>query len=324
MMKQILALDPKTYKRHAIHGEGRGWAETNCYTDIWIELLHALGYEPIAALAFTLAVDFEGDQWTFFKPPLLDLYELYGLDVQELAIWRPLTTHIEEQVGRGRPVLVELDSYFLPDTVGTAYKMAHVKSTVAVTEIDLERNHLGYFHGQGFYHLNGSDFLDVLRLREPADPAQLPPYVEFVKVRNGAKPDAGALKRTSLGLLKKHLGLAPAANPFTGFRARFEQDLKWLLAESIDTFHQYSFATLRQYGACFELSATYLAWLAAHGESGLDNEVRAFTDLSEGAKTFQFQLARAMARKKPLDLSSLDGMAERWERGMTALRARYL
>ncbi|MBI3900087.1 MAG: DUF1839 family protein [Gammaproteobacteria bacterium] len=324
MMRRILALDPKTYKRHLIHGESRGWAETNCYSDIWIELLHSLGHEPIAALPFTFAADFEGDQWTFFKFPLLDLTELYGLDVQELAIWRPLVTHIDEQVARGRPVLVELDSFHLPDTAGTAYKLAHVKSTVAITEIDVEQKHLGYFHGQGFYHLSGDDFVDVLRMREPQDPTALPPYVEFVKRRRTATLDREVLRRTSLKILSKHLGLLPTANPFGSFKVRFEQDLPWLLQADLEVFHQYSFATLRQYGACFELSATYLQWLIANGERGLDEVTRAFLDLSEGAKTFQFQLARTMARKKPLDFLPLDVMAERWERGSTALRARYL
>jgi hypothetical protein len=142
-MKQILSLDPATYQRHLIHGEGRTWAETNCYVDVWIETMHAFGYEPIAALPFTFAIDFEGDQWTFFKFPLLDLYDLYGIEVQELAVWRPLVNHIEEQVSRGRPVMVELDSFYLPDTHGTAYKFAHVKSTVSVIEIDHERQHMG-------------------------------------------------------------------------------------------------------------------------------------------------------------------------------------
>ena len=83
------------------------WAETNCYADVWIELAHALGYEPNAALPFTFAIDFEGDQWTFFKFPLEDLYDLFGLKVQELMIWGPLATRLEEQIGRGHPVLVE-------------------------------------------------------------------------------------------------------------------------------------------------------------------------------------------------------------------------
>src|SRR5207302_5072476 len=131
MMQQILPLDPAHYQRHRIHGANRVWAETNCYVDVWVELLHAWGFEPVAALPFTVAIDFEGDQWTFFKFPLADLLELYGLDVQELAIWRPLVAHVEQQVALGRAVLVELDSYCLPDTAGAAYGLAHMKSTVA-------------------------------------------------------------------------------------------------------------------------------------------------------------------------------------------------
>ena len=100
-MKRIAALDPATYKRHLIHGENRTWAETNCYSDVVIELLHGLGHEPIAALAFTFTIDFECDQWTFFKFPDADLLDLYGLDIQELAVWRPLVDHISEQVAVG-------------------------------------------------------------------------------------------------------------------------------------------------------------------------------------------------------------------------------
>lgn len=323
-MKQILPLDPRTYKRHLIHGEGRTWAETNCYVDVWIETMHALGHEPIAALPFTFAIDFEGDQWTFFKFPLLDLYDLYGLDIQELAIWRPLVVHIEEQVGRGRPVLVELDSFYLPDTHGTAYKFAHVKSTVAVFEIDPGAHHLGYFHNQGYYHVDGDDYLDLLRLRGAPDPAMLPPYVEFVKRHPELACSGRELLERSLRILRKQLALIPAANPFHAFKRRFETDMQWLMNESLETFHLYSFATLRQFGACYELSATYLHWLTAQGETGLEDATRAFTELSDGAKAMQFQLARAMNRRKPLELSSLDAMAAVWQRGTDALKALYL
>jgi hypothetical protein len=151
----------------------------------------------------------------------------------------------------------------------------------------------------------------------------LPPYAEFVKIRNSANGNGRDLVAKSLTLLKKHLGLAPSANPFVRFKARFEQDIGGLLQENLDAFHQYSFATLRQYGACYELSATYLQWLAAQGEQGLEDVTRAFLALSEGAKAFQFQLARAMARRKSLDLLPIDSMAEQWEQGMSGLRARY-
>src|SRR5258706_11806662 len=109
------SISAEAYRRHAIHGEERTWAETNCYTDLLIEMLHGMGHDPAAMLPFTLAVDFEGDQWTFFKPPANDILDLYGLDIQELAIWKPLAEHVVEQVAAGRPVLVELDSFYLPD-----------------------------------------------------------------------------------------------------------------------------------------------------------------------------------------------------------------
>lgn len=324
MKQQILQLDPENYSRHLIHSQERDWAETNCYVDIWIELLHSLGHEPLSALSYTLAIDFEGDQWTFFKFPLSDIYELYGIDVQELAVWQPLTRHIEEQVSLGKPVLVELDSYFLPDTAGTAYKLDHVKSTVAITEIDLEAQHLGYFHGQGYYHLSGDDFIDVFRLRGESDPATLPPYVEIAKLRRQEKLSAQQLLETSIKLLQKQLSLLPIENPFHAFKIKFESDLPWLTKEGLEKFHQYSFATLRQFGACYELAANYLSWLSSQGETQLEEPTQLIKSISETAKVYQFQLARVISRGKTLDLTPVDSMAESWTIAMTQLKEKYL
>jgi hypothetical protein len=323
MMRQILALDPATYRRHPIHGEGRVWAETNCYVDVWVELLHAWGFDPVAALPFTVAVDFEGDQWTFFKYPLADLYQLYGLDVQELALWRPLVSHLEEQAARGRPALVELDSYYLPDAAGTAYRREHVKSTVAVVVIDVPARRLGYFHNQGYHHLEGADFASVFRLDADPDPSRLPPYAEFVKRRVPAL-DGEELTLTSVQLLRRQLHRVPEANPFAAFRERFTADLPWLTDAGLETFHLYSFATLRQFGACYELAATYFDWLRQRTRKPLEGPIAAFTELAAGAKALQFQLARAIARKKALDLSTLDALAGRWRSAQDALRQLFL
>lgn len=324
MTGPVRPLDPKTYKRHLIHGEGRAWAETNCYVDVLIELLHGLGFEPIAALPFTLRIDFEGDQWTFFKFPHQDVLDLFGLDINELNPWRSLVHHVDEQVGLGRAVLVELDSYFLPDTHGTAYKIAHVKSTVAVNEIDIDARHMGYFHGQGYYHLGGSDFVDIFQLDGLVHERMLPPYIEYVKFVDRPTPAAGPeLHAASLVCLGKHLALLPPRNPFVAFKERFQTDLAWLMSEPLETFHQYSFATLRQYGACFELVETYLRWLAAGGERDLEGSIEAFQSISATAKAFQFQLARAMARRRELSLDPLDQMAGLWQRGLDPLVERY-
>ncbi len=324
MTKQVFPLSPVGYQSHLIHTRERHWAETNCYVDVWIELLHAWGFDPIAAMPFTIGIDFEGDQWTFFKFPHADLRELYGLDVQELAIWQPLVKHLEEQVGRGRPVLVELDSYYLPDTEGTAYRREHTKSTVAVIDIDVAAQRLGYFHGQGYYELSGDDFTQVFRLNGQCDPVLLPPYVEFVKRRSDCPTSGPELVQRSLGLLQQQLARVPDVNPFEKFKPRFAADLDWLTHESLETFHQYSFATLRQFGACYEMAFLYLDWLSAHDVPNLDVARDAFNLLSTGAKTLQFQLARAMARKKPLSVTPIDDMATIWQSAMTHLKGHVL
>lgn len=323
-MPRILDLDPATYPRHCIHGEGRHWAETNCYADVVIELLHGLGLEPIAALPFTFTIDFDVDQWTFFKFPHADVEQLYGLGIYELAPWRDLAVHVEEQVGAGRHVLVELDSYFLPDTAGTAYKLAHVKSTVAVNAIDREAERLGYFHNQGYHELSGQDFVDVLQTKGLAHERMLPPYIEFVKPLPRVGPLRGAeLVEGSLDVLRRRLAQVPSANPFHAFRAKFERDLPWLLASDIAVFHAYAFATVRQYGACFELSATYLRWLQDAGVALPAGVIDDFEAITSTTKTLQFQLARSMVRKRGLDLGALSTMGEQWERGTSALVARF-
>ena len=82
---------PPTYQRHALHAEDRVWVEKNCYVDVWIEArARARAASRWRCCRSSLAIDFEGDQWTFFKPPHDELRELYGIDVQELNVWRPL------------------------------------------------------------------------------------------------------------------------------------------------------------------------------------------------------------------------------------------
>ncbi|MDB5335344.1 MAG: hypothetical protein JWN70_963, partial [Planctomycetaceae bacterium] len=87
---------------------------------------------------------------------------------------------------------------------------------------------------------------------------------------------------------------------------------------------QYSLATLRQFGECYEIAATYLRWLQAHEISGLEEPATAFARLSTSAKSMQFQLARSMMRKKPLDLTPVDDMAAVWSSAMDHLKMRLL
>lgn len=308
-MHQVLDLTPETYQRHTIHLQERDWAETNCYVDVWIEQLHALELDPMAAMAFSITPDFEGDQWTFFKFQLNDLYDLYGLEVQELVIWKSLLDNVEQQVKLKRPVLVELDSMFLPDTAGTAYQRAHVKSTVSVNKLDRENKVLGYFHAQGYYELSGEDFTEVFALPGAKNQPTLAPYVEFVKLDAIKKLNKDNLRAKSEVILARQLCQLPEQNPFEKFRHQFERDFAWLLEQPIDTFHEYAFVTFRQFGACFELAANYLQWLDKDKYKDIAGQ---FSEISTATKVYQFQLARALNRKKMVDLNAIDNMAESW------------
>ncbi len=53
MRVEVLGIDAATYVPHPLHTDKREWSETNCYVDLWIEVLNALGLDPVAAAAFT-------------------------------------------------------------------------------------------------------------------------------------------------------------------------------------------------------------------------------------------------------------------------------
>ncbi|KAA0595888.1 hypothetical protein J2848_002985 [Azospirillum lipoferum] len=313
---------PDGYDRHPLHQGERIWPETNCYVDLWIEALHARGLEPRAMLGFTVTQDFEGDQFTFFKVPLEDLETLYGLRVQELAIYDSVETHVAEQLRRSPPdnlgggglVLVEVDGFHLPDTRGTSYGTTHVKTTVGIVRIDPAAGTMDYFHNAGFYRLDGADYQGVAA----AAAGPLFPYVEFVKPSRKAL-EGGALVTASLELLRRHLARRPAGNPVTAYRAAFPEHLDRLLARPMEYFHLYAFNLLRQLGANFELLGAHLRWL-----DGPADAVEACQSIAEGAKAMQFQLARTVARRKAPDLTdSFDRLERGYDTVLGSLARRY-
>lgn len=290
----LLKLDAAAWKPQALHAGERTWVETNCYVDVWAELLPALGHCAEAALAFTVRQDFEGDHFTFFKFPLEDLEALFGLSVQELAIYDTLEAHTLEQLGRGRPVLIEVDSHWLADA-GPIYRKGHVKTTVAAIAIDPAARRFGYFHNTGYHVLAGDDYDGLFR--KQAAPDYLFPYVEFVK-RDGKALQGGDLAARSLELLRGHLAHRPAANPIAAWRAAMPGHLERLAARDMDYFHLYAFNLPRQLGANFEMLGTYLDWLGTQGQSGLLDVASAARRIAEAAKAVQFQLARMVNRRK--------------------------
>ena len=320
----IRPIDPDTYARHRLHCDERAWLESNCYIDVWLEVLHALGLEPLACAAFTLGIDFEGDQWTFFKPPLTELRYLYGLEVQELTVYRPLIEHVVEQLGQKKLVLTEIDSFFLPDTAATDYRRNHVKTTIAIQEIDVDARRLGYFHNTGYHVLDGEDFADVFALGRPHDPTVLPLFAEFVRLGRARALPTPQLVERSLILLRGHLEYLPANNPVERFAARFGEDVERLRDEGLEPYHLYAFATLRQLGAGFELAASYLEWLGESGVDGLGVAARHCGTISSTAKSLILKGARAVNGRRPLEVAPMmQTLSSAWEGVMSELAPRY-
>ena len=301
------------HQPHALHSPERIWVEKNCYADLWIELLHAMGMEPHACLGFVVALDFLGDQWTFFKPPLGDLRALYGIDVQELTVWRPVIEHACEHLGAGRLLSLEVDAHWLPDTAGTDYRESHSKTTIVLNEIDVNARRLGYFHNAGYFELAGADFGQIFALDAPAP--QLPPYVEVIHIDRACRHPDVELRARSAAMLDAHLAWRRASNPVVRFRERFEADLPALQQHGLARYHPWAFAGVRQLGAAFELAALYLRWL----RPGATEAAADFELIAHHSKTLILKAARAVNSGRALDARPLfDDMAAAWERGMAA------
>ncbi len=309
----LLELDPAAYEPHALHTGDRSYVETNCYTDILIELIHARGDEPLAAMGFTVRTDFEGDQWTFFKPPANDLELLFGIDLHEMQPYRPLADQIADQIAHGRTLLVELDSFYLPDTVATSYRREHVKTSVIAQAIDCTNQQLGYFHNTGLHELADEDYRCALRVQGPSSDDVLPPYTELVRFDAGPRLQGEELRAGARGLLREHLARRPSSNPFDRFAEQLRADLPGLLNGDAGAYHAYAFATVRMVGSAFEVTASHVDWLL--GVDGAPASA-ALREVVEGAKVLSFRLARRRAfDPQPL----LDTMARRWRESMTML-----
>ena len=297
------------YLPHPLHAADRAYRETNCYTDVLIELLHSRGLEPFAGLGHLVRTDFEGDQFTFFKMPPGDVEALYGVDIHEMQPVGALSDQIERQLELGRTMLIELDSFYLPDTAATDYRRNHVKSTVAVESIDQGRGTMRYFHNTGLHELSGEDYSGVFGLDGRAA-EMLPPYLEVARFDAGEPLNGKALRGKARELLAFHLARRPLTNPFEMFGEQLTADLPRLLDGDGSAFHAYAFATVRMAGASFDLLRSHLDWL------GHVKAARTFDAIVDGCQILSFRLARRRAFDPAPTVSE---MAETWAAAMTGL-----
>lgn len=312
-MVSLFGHDPATYRPHRIHSAERTYVETNCFTDIMSELLHARGDEPVATFGSFVRMDFENDQWTFFKPLAVDLELLFGVDIHEVQPYRPIPHQVAEVLALGRTMTIELDAWYLPDTASTSYGTAHVKTGVIAEAIDLDGMRFRYYHNASLYELSGDDFRGAFRLGDDWSPDVLPPYTELIRFDAGPRLRGPGLRETARSILHGHLERVVPGNPFDRFGERLATDLPTLLEGDAALYHAYTFATFRMAGAGFELLASHVDWLL---ESEDSRPAAAMARIVDGCKVLGFKLARRRAFDPT---EAMQALSDAWTEAMGSL-----
>ncbi|PWK33107.1 DUF1839 family protein [Cupriavidus plantarum] len=282
----------------ALFGGNPVWSHVNRHIDLWVELLHGWNFEPIAALPFTVTLDFAGDQFVSSNIPSADLERLYGIVQDELSTYGSLEAHVAAQTSRGNAVLLEVDNYQLPQPPG-AYRRQHARSCIAIDVLVPEANAVGYYHHDGYHTASGDDYMSIFRLTgtEATWGTTAFPHAEVVRRRFDAL-NSDELVRVSRQLLRDHLGRRPRTNPIEAFRAAFPAHLERLMSCGEPTFQAYAASVLRQLGANFELLGSYLRWLVMNGQTLPDTVAEACYTMASEAMVMQFRLMRAVISHK--------------------------
>ena len=300
---------PKGTPGHWLHNADRVWPETNCYLDLWIELLHALGRDPLPLLGVAIGLDWEGDHFTFLKPSSSAIFAATGVVLHEMAIWDEVETHVTTQLSNGSVPLIEVDAFHLPDTLGTAYQQVHTKTTIGITAIDPTRKWIGYIHNAGHFSLCGEDYWGVFEatLGQPT----LFPYAELARVASNA-PEMTVTCDLARAWAVQHKLSRNKGNPIGRFAVALP-DLLARVGQDPARINALCFNTVRQLGSSFGLLADHLSML---GEDG----TQAAT-LASSAKTLQFRIARAARRgRADADIAAaLDELEAIWARCLAGI-----
>ncbi|HAJ72406.1 MAG TPA: DUF1839 domain-containing protein [Methylophilaceae bacterium] len=322
-VQNIFALTPETYQPHALHCHDQNFRETNCYSDLVIEIINGLGLNAVACLGYTLAADFEGDQWTFGKPSHHDLENLYGVRIEELSLYRALVDQLVTQVQRGSIPLLEADAFHLPDTAGIDYRANHVKTTIGITHIDVENKRMRYFHNATFAELKDEDFEGVLAPQASKHQGYLPPYCEIAKLNLVNQKSESALRTLAAESAKFHLRKRPLINPVKRHAEAMAEHQQTIIAGGLPVYHAYTFVALRQLGSSHQLGANFLRWLDPQ-EANMAAAATAFEQIASTAKMLVLKLARVTNSGKPADFSAVfEEMANQWDTATLHLKLAF-
>lgn len=281
---------------HNLHTNNHIWRAGASMASLWIEILHGWGFEPLAVMPSAITQHFDGDQFTGFEPRIDDLERLYGVTTSHLAIYDTLEAHLLEQTRRGNVVLVELDPYYLPDTVGL-YKKRHGATLVGIDFIDPIRRVASYHRGGHRYEIEGNDYLGLFSGRSfkgGYEDALIRQVVCVKRISPSAPSDF--LPELSVALLKRYLQRVPERSPIRAFQATLGPDLDARLIAGKAFRHAFAFSTLRQLGSNFELFGAYLGWLGECGYRLHASMFAACQRIAAEALVCQLRMLRATSR----------------------------
>ena len=246
-----------------------------------IELLHARGHEPgWRCWRSPVAIDFEGDQWTFLQPAPGDLERLYGVDVHEMQpVGAPARPDGEQLRTAGTHDRRAATRGFLPDTAGHGLPRASTsrRSIAARRDRPRRRRRLRYFHNPGLHELGGEDYRGVLARRRAGEP--LTPYTELVRVDPRRR---GRLRAAARELLARSTcAPAPPDDPFDRFGRGSSRPPD--LLEGRRGLPRLRVRDRAQVGAAFELLQTHAGWLLGERVEPLDRIVEGSARCSRSA-----------------------------------------
>ena len=249
------------------------------------------------------ALDFEGDQWTFFKPHPADLELLFGVDIHEMQPYRPLPVQIAELIARG------------PDDDGRARRLVPARHRGHELS-PRAREDLG--RGRGDRPRRGAAPLlpqrVAVRARGRGLPRRLPPRPRCSGRRAAAVHRAGPLRRrASAGRatelqgaarerLRGHLDRGRARRTRSSASAGSSPiDLPACSTATSRDYHAYAFATVRMAGG--RVRALRRPRRLAAGRSGCAGVGGDGGDRRRLASVLGFKLAR----RRPFDPSEALG-----------------
>ena len=243
------------------------------------------------------AIDFEGDQWTFFKPPPEDLERLFGIDIHEMQPYRPLP-RADRRADRRRP-----DDHRRARLVVSAghggdqlSQRARQDARSVAEAIDREAERLALLPQHQPPRARGRGLPRRLPPRARVlRPTSCPPTPSSCASTPGRALRGDELREAARELLARAPRPPSRDEPVRPLRRRSSsRDLPRLLAGDAADYHDYAFATVRMAGVSLRGRRRRTS-TGCSGTTGREPRRRARAD-RRGLKVLSLAPARAGER----------------------------